>query len=52
MITPEQRERLAAHLNEKFGIPIGEVDAMLDEHGVPILADDCVLGVANPLQWF
>lgn len=50
-ITPEQRERLVAFLAEKFGIAAGEVDGLLEVHGVPILADDCVVGMANPLRW-
>ena len=48
-ITPEQREKLVAFLAEKFGISAEEVDALLEAHGVPILADDCVVGVTNPL---
>jgi hypothetical protein len=52
MITPEQRERLVAHLAQKFGIPADEVAAQLDQHGVPILADDCTVMVRHPQRWF
>ena len=51
LITREQRARLVAFLAEKFGISVEEVDALLEVHGVPILAEDCVVGVANPQRW-
>jgi len=51
LITLKQRERLVAHLAEKFELPPAEVEANLNDHGVPILADDCVVGIANPLRW-
>lgn len=51
LITADQRERLVAHLAKKFGIPAEEVEAVLDEHGVPLLADNCTAGLANPLRW-
>ena len=51
LITPEQRERLVSYLAEGFGVPAEEVDVLLDDHGVPIPADDCVVGMATPLQW-
>jgi hypothetical protein len=41
-ITPEQRGKLVAHLAGKFGISAVEVEANLDDHGVPILAEHCV----------
>jgi hypothetical protein len=40
VITAEQRERLIAAIARKFNLPIEEVAAGLDIHGVPILADD------------
>jgi hypothetical protein len=48
----DQRQRLVAHLAEKFGFSEDEVEAALDEHGVPILAGDCVVSVTNPQCWF
>ena len=51
LITDEQRERLVAHLAAKFDVPLAVVQAKLDL-GVPILADDCTVGVMNPQKWF
>jgi hypothetical protein len=51
LITADQRKRLVAHLAEKFSIPAEEVEATLDEQGVPLRFDDCVTGIANPLRW-
>ncbi len=43
-LSPEQRARMVAHLAEKFGAPISEVERDIDgEHGVPILADDVMM---------
>lgn len=52
MITPEQREKLVAYIAQKFGIPSDDVAASLDDHGVPMLADDCIVTVVNPQRWF
>jgi hypothetical protein len=41
-VTPEERRRLVAHLAERFGLPVAEVQGLLDAQGVPILANDCV----------
>ena len=39
-LTAEQRSRLVVHLSCKFNLPAEEVEASLDEHGLPILAED------------
>lgn len=52
MITDEQRQRLISHLVAKFDIPQALVRADLDRQGVPILADDCIVAIANPQKWF
>jgi len=49
-ITPEQREKLVAHIAERFSIPVAEVEALLDDHGVPILAEHCVVSGIDPRQ--
>lgn len=51
LITPEQHEKLVSFLAEKFELPTGEVEELLDAHGMPIFADNCVLGVGIPLEW-
>ena len=38
----EQRKRLVTHIAEKFGLCESEVEAGLDEEGMPILASGCV----------
>ena len=38
----EQRKRLVTHIAEKFGLCASEVEAHLDEEGMPILASGCV----------
>lgn len=50
-LTEEQREKLVIHLAVKFGLPSEYVGKNLDVHGVPILAKDCVISVANPQRW-
>ncbi len=47
-----QRQRLVAHLSEKFDIPARQVDALLDSHGCPIRAEDVMVTVKNPQKWF
>ena len=42
-ITDEQRERLIEHLTRKFNEPPGVVRQYLDQEGVAILAEDCVV---------
>jgi hypothetical protein len=52
LLTNDQRERLIAHTAERFNVPPEEVAIGLDEHGMPILAKDCSIGVRNPQKWF
>ena len=52
LITNEQRRLLEQHFHLKFGVPEEMVLETLEEIGVPILADDCIVSVANPLRWF
>jgi len=46
-VTLEQRERLITHIAGKFGLRGSEVEAHLDEEGMPILASDCVAVVGD-----
>lgn len=52
LITDEQRHALIRHIADKFCIPLGEVAVTLDMHGVPILAEDCMVTVEHPQRWF
>jgi len=52
LLAEDQRIRLIAHLAHKFGLAEAGVDAMMEEHGVPILANDCSITVRNPQRWF
>ena len=52
LITDEQRIALIRHIADKFCIPLGEVAVTLDMHGVPILAEHCVVTVEHPQKWF
>jgi hypothetical protein len=51
LITANQRARLVAHLAGEFDVPAEEVEATLDEQGVPIRVVDCAVGMANLLRW-
>jgi hypothetical protein len=51
LLTDDQRERLVRHLAEKFGYTVEQVEQALPYHGVPILADDITLSIANPQRW-
>ncbi len=42
-LTEDQRQRLAALLAGRFGLPVEEVVRDLDVVGCPILADGCML---------
>ncbi len=50
-LTPDQRARLVAHIAQHFNIPAAEVERDLDRQGVPILADDCIVSIANSQKW-
>jgi hypothetical protein len=52
LITDTQRHALVMHIANKFILPPGEVAATLDQNGVPILAEHCVVMVAHPQRWF
>jgi hypothetical protein len=52
LISSQQREALITHLAARFNLPRQEVESDLDKHGVPILAQDCIVAVANPHKWF
>ena len=52
LITDEQRHALIRYIADKFQIPIGEVAVTLDMHGVPILAEHCLVTVEHPQKWF
>lgn len=51
LISSRQRQKLVHYLANKFGIDSAEVEAGLDEHGVPILASDCMITIHNPQKW-
>lgn len=46
-ITPQQRERLVRVTAGKFGLAISEVEAALDDHGMPVLADDVAVSSSD-----
>lgn len=50
-LTADQRGRLVTHIADKFNIPAEEVDADLDTHGCPILAEHVTVSIANPWRW-
>lgn len=52
LISDDQRRKLVEHLARKFGLAKSFVDAELDAHGVPLLAEDCVATVDHPQKWF
>lgn len=39
-LTADQRGRVVAHLAATFDVPVAEVEASLDEEGLPLLAED------------
>lgn len=51
LISDEERERLAAHLSERFNMPVKTILADLDRIGMPILADGCTVVIENPQRW-
>jgi hypothetical protein len=51
LLTPEQRDRLVAYLSDQFRLGPVEANRLLDERGMPILASDCVVSIANPQKW-
>src|SRR4051794_4665359 len=52
LITVEERERLVAHIAQRFKLPVAEVEASIDTEGVPILDEHCYVVVFNPQKWF
>lgn len=51
LLTPDQRQRLVAHIAQKLDYPEDVVDLTLEDEGMPILADDVTVGVRNPQKW-
>lgn len=51
LITMHERARLIHNLAERFSIDPADVENLIDVMGVPILASDCTLTVANPQRW-
>lgn len=51
MYIPEEKERLAEHLAEKFGVNIEVIKANLAVSGLPILEEECTVIVKNPQRW-
>jgi hypothetical protein len=52
VITAEQRQRLCAALADKFELPESVVTVMLDDHGVPILADHVSVSSTDSALFF
>jgi len=52
LITDGQRHALIQHIADKFQLPPDQVAATLDQHGVPILAENCVVSIEHPQKWF
>ena len=52
LLTAEQRQRLVAHLAERFGYTPHDVDRDLDDIGCPILNEDISVIIHNPQKWF
>jgi len=50
-LTADQRGRLVQHIASRFNYPAEEVDATLDDHGCPILAEHVTVTIANPWRW-
>jgi hypothetical protein len=46
--TPDQRQSLVAHIAERFDLDLADVEAKLDKHGLPILANDVTVTVHRP----
>src|SRR5512135_2486606 len=46
------RERIVAHLSQKFGLPPAEAEAEVNSKGIPILAEECCTTIRNPQRWF
>ena len=51
LLSREQRLRLENYLSGKFVLTEVEVRDLLNERGMPILAQDCIVTVANPQKW-
>lgn len=51
LISSRQRQKLVNYLANKFGLDPSVIDAGLDEEGVPILAEDCMITIHNPQRW-
>jgi len=50
-LTQEQRIKLIRYLAQRFDVVESEVAETLDEVGCPILDEDVVVTVHNPLKW-
>ena len=51
-IEAETRERITAHLASKFGLSPIEAAQEIQDHGIPILEEDCSTTIRNPQRWF
>ena len=50
-LNPGQIARLVESLSRRFGLSPEEANRELQERGIPILADDCIVTVAHPQRW-
>lgn len=44
-------DSVQVYLANKFGLDPSVVEAGIDEEGVPILAEDCMVTIHNPQRW-
>lgn len=51
MYTPEEKERLAEYLAEKFDVNVEVIKADLAVSGLPIPDEECIVVVKNPQRW-
>jgi hypothetical protein len=50
-LTPEQRTRMIVHLASYFHLSEDEVQSTFDDVGCPILAEDVIVAIYNPIRW-
>ncbi|HLE29864.1 MAG TPA: hypothetical protein VI793_17190 [Anaerolineales bacterium] len=50
-LTAEQLRKMIEHIANKFGLDFAEVAAELNQHGMPILAEECTTTIYNPHKW-
>jgi hypothetical protein len=51
LMDSETLAKIVAHLSQKFGIPVKEIEAEMAAHGNPILAEDAFVVLNDPQRW-